>query len=167
MGIYKRVLKLTMIVFALLSLAACSSSGYDVQKFPIGEKGSPLKKVIVNNKEYELKNIYSDEPQSLDIQVELKETDSSYINIILPKLIPGYSWHIDEKFYWAVKEYKIEEIQNDKSKNYEGASNELQIFTIDTSRIEGFSINFRWININENEKTFNERKVSYTVNIKW
>lgn len=165
MKIHKRILALTSIVFILIVMVACHSAGDEVKNFPVDKDGYPLNNVIVNNKQHELKNIFSDNPQNLDINLNITEKDSPYINIILPKILPTHSWQIDEKLYPAIKKYIKENTKVDDNNQLEGSSNDLQIFTIDTTMIEGHNVIFKWINSNENEKPFKYRITSYNIKI--
>lgn len=167
MDIYKRILTITLIVFISMVMVACSSNIFEAKNFPVDEYGFPLKKFIINNKEYELKNIYSDNLQNLEIKLNISEKEDPYINVVLPRILPTHYWQIDEKLYPAIKKYAKEKTQINNKKQPEGPSNDLQIFTIDTTSIEGHSISFNWINSNEVEKPSKDRVISYTIKINY
>lgn len=134
----------------------------------LDEDGYPLYNVIyLDNTEYEIPGeIFQEEKISHELEHELLK--SKKVTVILPVVMPIWTWEFDST-QDGVEILKDEIIYPEADLPYDidGPTNSLQRITIEISEdIEIPILHFKWVNINEEDKEFEDMLEHYLLSIK-
>lgn len=137
--------------------------------FPLDEKGYPLKNiVIINGEQYPLDNIEEailDAHLEKEIDIKLGDETGNMVEVILPQNNPICLWSIEAKAYIDLISYSKNTIKIDDKNMLEGTSANLQTFRFRVYE-DDVSVSFKWSNVNEKEKFFNDKKENYLLKLK-
>lgn len=168
---YKVVLTILIFVFTIsltFLLVGCNEELLMEEKvdveFPVDENGYPKNNIVlINNKSYPIQ-LVGDSQSNSEIKIKI-EKKSDIVDIVLPRYLPINSWSIEEREYMSLISYnRINFPIKDKNMS-EGISSELQRFKINVPMDENTEILFKWSNINEIDKVFNDKKEDYLLKI--
>lgn len=165
-----------LFVAVLIFLSACSQTRLPVNKnpddtvFPLDADGKTNRNVVlINNTEYSItprkdaNGIDLDESVTVSDSIDVK-TDGETLTVVLPQISPVMTWRTDTDTN-IVKQEEKNAIGDRKP--LEGESGNIQIFTVKKPD-GGNSLCFKFVNINDAEKPFDEviaaREI--TINIK-
>lgn len=88
------------------------------------------------------------------------------MEVILPQKSPICLWSIEAKDYIDLKSYSKDTIKIDSKNMLEGVSANLQTFRFSVYKDNDVSVSFKWSNVNEIEKAFNDKKEYYLLKLK-
>lgn len=168
---YKVVLTILIFVFTIsltFLLVGCNEKLLMEEKvdveFPVDENGYPKNNIVlINNKSYPIQ-LVGDSQSNSEIKIKI-EKKSDIVDIVLPRYLPINSWSIEEREYMSLISYnRINFPIKDKNMS-EGISSEIQRFKINVQMDENTEILFKWSNINEIDKLFNDKKEDYLLKI--
>lgn len=169
----KILVSIFMIVILIFSTGCNNSNGLKNQNqtdFPKDDKGYPERNiVIVNGEEYNLDNIEKtavDSPVQHEIDLELSEEDGNIVEIILPQINPINIWSIENKENVDLVLYSKDELIIEENNMLEGVSANLQKFRFTVPQDEDTYVSFKWANVNEIKKSFDDKKERYLLTIK-
>ena len=170
MSIYKKISIALLMISMIILFVACRNhvklNNKEEVFFPKGDNGYPQNNIVmINGKQYLLKHIESAMNNSHvihEIDLELSEETEG----ILPQNIPINFWSIgvNEEIDF-ISYHKIDYPIEDKD-IVEGVSATLQKFCFIVPLEKDTSISFKWSNVNEIEKSFNDRDENYLFKIK-
>lgn len=175
-GIWILSLVLVGIVFVVAlclgkSVQSGKNAGEGFADFPLDEKGYPREDVLQIEEEYYemplMRNAYGDTAVSHRLEVR-KQGDSETIHIVLPRRSPTHRWSLEETEDIRMIGYQEVECAKRKGEKevLEGVSDILQVFEVSADYDTDHEIRFKWCNINEVEKSFEEKKENYLLRIK-
>lgn len=168
---YKVVSTILIFVFTIsltFLLVGCNEKLLMEEKvdveFPVDENGYPKNNIVlINNKSYPIQ-LVGDSQSNSEIKIKI-EKKSDIVDIVLPRYLPINSWSIEEREYMSLISYnRINFPIKDKNMS-EGISSEIQRFKINVQMDENTEILFKWSNINEIDKLFNDKKEDYLLKI--
>ncbi len=160
----------TMIVFSF----GCRSNNVmkNVKQidFPKNDNGYPQGNiVIINGKEYHLDRIEQaivSSPIKHEIDLKLGGEAGDIVEVILPQYNPISLWSIETKEYIDLVSYSKDALKIEDKHMIDGISANLQTFRFIISKENDATISFKWSNINEIEKSFNDQVEYYLLKIK-
>ncbi|EFE27711.1 hypothetical protein HMPREF0389_01342 [Filifactor alocis ATCC 35896] len=174
MSIYKKISIALLMISMIILFVACRNhvklNNKEEVFFPKGDNGYPQNNIVmINGKQYLLKHIESAMNNSHvihEIDLELSEETEGMVEVILPQNIPINFWSIgvNEEIDF-ISYHKIDYPIEDKD-IVEGVSATLQKFCFIVPLEKDTSISFKWSNVNEIEKSFNDRDENYLFKIK-
>ena len=159
----KKIL-VSLTVTLLFLLSGCSSNKRETVSFPKDDLGNPKRDVIViNSEEMELPDFKNtiDEDKKMHT-VNVKEQKDGTVVVALPQGRPTNNWYIEEKEEIKLVSYNTESLDGKKRDKPEGGSDEIQTFTFITSLN---LIRFKWVNINQSGKSFEDKSESYKLDV--
>lgn len=115
------------------------------------------KKILVDTKAKTFK--VNDEKE-----IELK--DLKVVEVTLPQRIPICLWSIEMKDYIDLVSYSNDTIEIEDKNKLEGPSPNLQTFRFKVYKENDVTVSFKWSNINEIEKSFNDKEAYYLLKLK-
>ncbi|MGI6078393.1 MAG: hypothetical protein ACOYCB_09590 [Fastidiosipilaceae bacterium] len=131
--------------------------------FPIAEDGYPRSDVLmIDGNLYPLENI--DLVSNTQQRIEYKLSGSKdYLEVILPRRIPCCKWYLkeDEDVELLVYDLFSLPIADDDIKD--GPSSAVQRFYVFFNPDKQTTIQFKWSNINENDKAFAEKEAVHSL----
>lgn len=173
MDLYKRILACVLLLVTL-TLVGCNSIS-DMERnttmdFPKTDKGYPQGNIVmINGKEYPLKNIEeatANSKISYEIELNLKDKAEGTIDVVLPQNSSINLWSIESNERIDLISYNKINCEIKNTDMIEGISSKLQKFQFVVPPEEDTSVSFKWSNVNEIEKSFNDKQESYLLIIK-
>lgn len=171
MGSHNRILIAAVLLLMCFVCYGCIKSNImknsSDTKFPTEKKGYPKKDVVlINGKEYSLADIQKSFGESEIInQIELQmDSTETQITVVLPRIQPTLLWSMEEQENIDLICYK-EEKYTVHGEMRDGESAEIQIFVFKINRDSDQRIRFKWSNVNEQGKSFQEKEGVYTLEL--
>lgn len=171
MGSHNRILIAAVLLLMCFVCYGCIKSNImknsSDTKFPTEKKGYPKKDVVlINGKEYSLADIQKSFGESGIInQIELQmDSTETQITVVLPRIQPTLLWSMEEQENIDLISYK-EEKYTVHGEMRDGESAEIQIFVFKINRDSDQRIRFKWSNVNEQGKSFQEKEGVYTLEL--
>lgn len=170
MAINKRVLTILISVILITVLFSACNSSNKKPIFPLDADGKTNRNVVlINNTEYSItprkdaNGVDLDESVTVSDSIDVK-TDGETVTVVLPQVSPVMTWRTDTDTNIVKQEEK--NAIGDKEA-LEGESGNIQIFTVKKPD-GGKSLCFKFVNINDAEKPFDEVVAAreITINIK-
>lgn len=166
------IIMISLLFLSVFILSSCNNKNTDTHEksvdFPLDDKGYPQNNVVIingNTYSIDLKN-NSNENSKTKTKIELNLSDDKKdIEIILPQYLPINSWFFDEKNYINLKTYEKLEYPIKKDNMIEGISPFVLKFNIEVSDSETTELVFKWANINEANKSFEDKNEDYLLKI--
>ncbi|WP_454963606.1 hypothetical protein [Filifactor alocis] len=174
MSIYKKISIALLMISMIILFVACRNhvklNNKEEVFFPKGDNGYPQNNIVmINGKQYLLKHIETATNNSHvihEIDLELSDETEGMVEVILPQNNPINFWSIEmNEEIDFISYHKIEFDIEDKDM-IDGVSGTLQKFCFIVPQEESTSISFKWANVNEIEKSFNDRDENYLFKIK-
>lgn len=160
MEVHKNILRIVILATAVFAiLVSCSDGGKEPGiKFPVDEQGYPKNVVVINEEQYDL---MGEDEQMKEIPVKLDE--DAIVKVTLPQKIPTHFWTIEEKESVMIDSYNKSDA--DVENEVEGISSMLQDFKFTCA--PGESVSFKWVNIDEFGKSFDDKESDYTLTLRF
>lgn len=166
------IIVISFLILSVFMLSSCNNKNTDTHEthvdFPVDDKGYPQNNVVIingNTYSINLKN-NSNKTSKIDAKIELKLSDDEKdVEIILPQYLPINNWFIEEKNYINLKSYEKLEYPIKKDNMIEGITPFVQKFNIEVSVSEATELVFKWANINEANKSFEDKNEDYLLKI--
>lgn len=172
MDIDKRILVAISLISLLIFAIGCGRNGGEKRAqidFPKDANGYPQRDIVViNGEKYDLDNIEKAIVTSqIKHEINLKLTGKTEtLEVILPQNNPINLWSIEDSKYMDLVSYNKEPVTIENKDMLEGASVNLQKFRITIPQDENINLSFKWANVNEIEKSFNDKVENYLLTIK-
>lgn len=176
MAIHKKVLSIMFCAFVVstILLSGCNG-GATLEKnakteFPMDEKGYPQGNVVIINGRVhnldKIKNALTSSHVESEIGLKLEEESGNVVEVTLPQRIPICLWSIEMKDYIDLVSYSNDTIEIEDKNKLEGPSPNLQTFRFKVYKENDVTVSFKWSNINEIEKSFNDKEAYYLLKLK-
>ena len=170
MAINKRVLTILISVILITVLFSACNSSNKKPIFPLDADGKTNRNVVlINNTEYSITPRKDANGADLDESVTVSDsidvkTDGETVTVVLPQISPVMTWRTDTDANIVKQEEKNAIGDREPA---EGESGNIQIFTVKKPD-GGKSLCFKFVNINDAEKPFDEVVAAreITINIK-
>ena len=170
MAINKRVLTILISVILITVLFSACNSSNKKPIFPLDADGKTNRNVVlINNTEYSITPRKDANGADLDESVTVRDfleakIDGETVTVVLPQISPVMTWRTDTDTN-IVKQEEKNAIGDREA--LEGESGNIQIFTVKKPD-GGKSLCFKFVNINDAEKPFDEVVAAreITINIK-
>jgi len=157
---------------SLIFFSGCEKSksfqfaDHGLPDFPISEDGYPQSDVLMIDG-----NIYSFEhtdgvqlDTSTQQRIEYKLSGSdNYIEVILPRRIPAFKWYLKEDEEVELVAYELFSLPIADEDIKDGPSSAVQRFYVLFNSDKQTTIQFKWSNVNENDKAFAEKEAAYSL----
>ncbi|SHF06827.1 hypothetical protein SAMN02745784_02692 [Tissierella praeacuta DSM 18095] len=169
-----RILIVMFLTTMLIFFVGCSNSNViengEQIDFPKNDNGYPQGNIVViNGEEYHLDKIEQAIVNShIEHEIDLKLNDKAedFVEVILPQNNPISLWSVETKEYIDLVSYSKDELKIEDKNILDGVSANLQTFRFIISKENDVTISFKWSNINEIEKSFNDKVEYYLLKIK-
>ncbi len=134
------------------------------------EKGYPQDNVVIINGRVhnldKIKNALASSHVESEIDLEMGEKSENVVEVTLPQLTPICLWSIEMKDYIDLVSYSNDTIKIEDKNKLEGPSPNLQTFRFKVYKENDVTVSFKWSNINEIEKSFNDKEAYYLLKLK-
>lgn len=141
-----------------------SSEGFSITKFPRDKQGYPkCNVVIINGTEFSIKDLSKSLMRNnLDQEIKLQDIrEGDRIEVILPQYLPINLWSIEEKETIDFINYNKKDLTVQQAVEGRSAFVQKFIFTLENDT----SILFKWSNVQECGKSFDEKEKEYLLKI--
>lgn len=168
MAINKRVLTILISVILITVLFSACNSSNKKPIFPLDADGKTNRNVVlINNTEYSItprkdaNGVDLDESVTVSDSIDVK-TDGETLTVVLPQVSPVMTWRTDTDANIVKQEEKNAIGDREPA---EGESGNIQIFTV-KKPADGKTLRFKFVNINDAEKPFDEVVSAREITIK-
>jgi len=159
----KKILIIVSACAFLFALSVCSAKKKDIN-FPKDSKGYPKSNVIlVNGEETVLPDITLTDGKMIH-EVNAKIRKDGTVVVVLPQGIPINQWYIQESEEIKLISYIRESLFDGPGEKLEGPSSEIQTFCF--SSAPSNTVLFKWVNINQSRKAFDEKDEDYLLKVR-
>lgn len=176
MDMHKKILNILIciLVSTAIVLGGCNGGvtlGKNTKtEFPMDEKGYPQGNVVIINGRVhnldKIKNALTSSHVESEIGLKLEEESGNVVEVTLPQRIPICLWSIEMKDYIDLVSYSNDTIEIEDKNKLEGPSPNLQTFRFKVYKENDVTVSFKWSNINEIEKSFNDKEAYYLLKLK-